>query len=401
MRAFLRKICVLVLAVSIALGTIPASTTFAADTGASSMKIDSYEGTVSVKNSKGALKSVKSGSRLFSGDTITTSSKSYAYVLLDSTKAVKIDENSQVKVEQKNKKLELTIVEGALLFDVSKPLKKNETLNIKTSNMVCGIRGTIGVVEASRKDSFVYILEGKVALTGKYLKKKDNFTVSAGEIAGVHTDTIKPTGTNMFNSHVESRKLVENDVEYWVAQTIKNNKKMTKRVKKATKLDWKKIFAKPPVIDEELEDELEEDDDEDSVWDGSQDLVLPVQFYNADHTRIDASDINVSISVEEFMIAVTSKDGNGKLEFIDGEYGEDVAAAIEDVTSSITVSNIVIEDDYPYTSAVIHIAAPKLNKLPSLKEWNAVGYEFDLGITFSSKYAEEAGVVWLEVKTYK
>ena len=65
---------------------------------AKDMRLEATEGTVTLKNSSGKSLSVREGMKLYSGYTLKTSAKSYAYVTLDSSKVVKLDANSEVEV---------------------------------------------------------------------------------------------------------------------------------------------------------------------------------------------------------------------------------------------------------------------------------------------------------------
>ena len=117
----------------------------AATAKGTTLRLEATEGTVTLKNAQGTAKSIKEGMKLYKGDVTTTAAKSYAYISLDSSKAVKMDENSSVSIKQNGTENEVFLSEGNLLFNVTVPLKKTESLNIRTSTMVTGVRGTIGV----------------------------------------------------------------------------------------------------------------------------------------------------------------------------------------------------------------------------------------------------------------
>ena len=110
------------------------------------LRLEKTEGTVAVKNASGKAQSVKASMRLYSGYTTKTEKKSYAYISLDDSKVVKLDALSEVEVQQSGKKLEVMLSKGSLMFDVSEKLKSDESLNIRTSTMLTGVRGTIGIV---------------------------------------------------------------------------------------------------------------------------------------------------------------------------------------------------------------------------------------------------------------
>ena len=137
----------------------------AAETAAT-LRLEKTEGTVKVSNASGKSVTITKGMRLYSGYTISTEKDSYAYVSLDSTKAVKLDASSKAEVQKSGKKLELTATAGKLFFNVTAPVEKDESLNIRTSTMVTGVRGTSGWVEVvGRFSSRVHLLEGTLTVT--------------------------------------------------------------------------------------------------------------------------------------------------------------------------------------------------------------------------------------------
>ena len=124
------------------------SPAFAATARATTMKLEKTEGTVKVKTQNGATRKISNGMRLYNGNSVETATDSYAFISLDSSKAVKLSENAKASLRQNGKKLELLVKKGQLLFNVSTKLKDDESMNIRTSTMVTGIRGTCGIVEA-------------------------------------------------------------------------------------------------------------------------------------------------------------------------------------------------------------------------------------------------------------
>ena len=62
---------------------------------ATTMKLEKTTGTVTLKTQNGTARKITGGMRLYNGNTLQTGADSYAYVSLDSSKAVKMDENSQ------------------------------------------------------------------------------------------------------------------------------------------------------------------------------------------------------------------------------------------------------------------------------------------------------------------
>ena len=104
---------------------------------ASTLRLEKTEGTVKVSNASGKSVSITEGMRLYSGYTIATEKNSYAYVSLDSTKAVKLDASSKVEVQKSGKKLELAVTAGKLFFNVSAPLEKGDKLVEEGDTLTC------------------------------------------------------------------------------------------------------------------------------------------------------------------------------------------------------------------------------------------------------------------------
>lgn len=121
------------------------------------------EGTVSVTNANDRKATILKNMKLYNGYHVSTEEKSYSWINLDSTKLIKEDASSQVEIRESGKKLEVLLNSGNLFFNVTKDLEEEETLNIRTSTMVAGIRGTCGWVRVvDRWNTYVYILEGRV-----------------------------------------------------------------------------------------------------------------------------------------------------------------------------------------------------------------------------------------------
>ena len=136
---------------------------YAAKNKATTIRLVRTEGTVTIKNSKDEEQVQTEEMRLYSGDHQITESASYAWLSLDDTKAVKLDENSETELRKKWFKLEVLLDSGSVFFNVTVPLAKEETLNIRTSTMITGVRGTCGWVRVmDGGDTRVYLLEGKL-----------------------------------------------------------------------------------------------------------------------------------------------------------------------------------------------------------------------------------------------
>ena len=86
----------------------------AGNTEAEKIWIAKTEGTVSVKNRTGKTQSTADGMRLFSGSNIATAAASYAWLGLDDTKSVKLDEKTDVVITKNSGNLDITLNEDVL-----------------------------------------------------------------------------------------------------------------------------------------------------------------------------------------------------------------------------------------------------------------------------------------------
>ncbi len=182
-RKRLLALCLTVLlTLSLVLPAMAASSATAAD-----MRLVKTEGTVTLSQSSGRSLSVRDNMKLYNGYTVSTADKSYAWLTLDDEKAVKLDENTALEVRKKGKKLELLLKDGQIFFDVKNPLEAGETMNIRTSTMVTGIRGTMGVVSVSGDNASITLYEGVVEMCS--LQSGITATVTAGQTGHANQTT--------------------------------------------------------------------------------------------------------------------------------------------------------------------------------------------------------------------
>ena len=140
-----------------------APTAYAESAVAASMRLMKTEGTVSVSNSSGRTVTQTERMSLRSGYQLETAEKSYAWINLDDVKLAEMDAVTEIGIRKKGKKLDILVESGSLLFKVDEPLEGDENLNIRTSTMAIGVRGTCGWVKViDQWTSRIYILEGSV-----------------------------------------------------------------------------------------------------------------------------------------------------------------------------------------------------------------------------------------------
>lgn len=149
---------------------------------ATTIQLVKTQGTVAVADEKGKDLDPMENLMLYSGYDMGTRAASYAWINLDHAKLTKMDENSEIEIQKDGKQLEILVNSGSLFFHVKEPLKEEESLDIRTSTMAVGIRGTCGWVEKKDENhSRVYLLEGKVEVADA--KGEGATLVSAGQMA--------------------------------------------------------------------------------------------------------------------------------------------------------------------------------------------------------------------------
>ncbi len=144
----MKRVFSLILILILMLGlAAPAS---AAKAKAAVMRLQLAEGSVTVMDAGGKVLTYQKDMRLYSGYTVSTDSAGSAYILLDDTKAVKLDRNTTVTIKKSGRKLQVKVKAGQLFFNVTAPLASNEALEVRTSSMIVGIRGSSGIVSTKQ-----------------------------------------------------------------------------------------------------------------------------------------------------------------------------------------------------------------------------------------------------------
>lgn len=149
-------------------GIVLAAVLFLAGCGdkktAATMYLVQTKGTVGVQDEKEKEVSLVDNLGLYSGYQVGTEAESYAWIDLDQVKLAKMDQNSEIEIrkEEKAKELEIFVQSGSMFFNVEKPLEEDESMDIRTSSMIAGIRGTCGWMEQGADASRLGLLEGTV-----------------------------------------------------------------------------------------------------------------------------------------------------------------------------------------------------------------------------------------------
>lgn len=110
---------------------------------ANTMRLLQYTGSVELTEDSGESVTLMKSLRIDTSATLKTGDKSSASIGMDSSKVVTLGQNTEVELTKKSSKMKITLTEGNLLLDVKEKLKDDESLDVVTSTVTMGIRGTI------------------------------------------------------------------------------------------------------------------------------------------------------------------------------------------------------------------------------------------------------------------
>lgn len=218
---------------------------------ATTIKLQKAEGTVTILDQKGKDLAPREEMNLYSGYQVSTQKTSYAWIDLDREKLTKLDAESEAQIEKSRNKLEITVNSGNLFFNITKPLDEDESLDIRTSSMMVGIRGTCGWVEVTEDDRMlVYILEGTVKCT---ISDPVNSTAfSASVSAGEKAELVFLDG----EPDIITEELTISDIPDFVMEELKDDEELQTRILDDSGLD----IQNPPEDDGPQDDSSQEEE---------------------------------------------------------------------------------------------------------------------------------------------
>ena len=158
------------------------------DNKPTTMYLVKTDGDVSVEDADGKSVALIDNLGLYSGYGLGTQADSFAWIDLDATKLAKMDEESNVGITKAGRELEIFVNSGSLFFNVTEPLADDESMDIHTSTMTCGIRGTCGWVMADGGTSSLTLLDGTVECIILVDGQEETVTVNAKESLIVEED---------------------------------------------------------------------------------------------------------------------------------------------------------------------------------------------------------------------
>lgn len=215
---------------------------------ATTLRLERAEGTVGVVNKSGKSITTLDGMKLYSGYKVATEIKSYGYISLDASKAVKLDAKSKAEVKQSGKQLEVDLKSGNLFFNVKVPVKSDESYNIRTSTMVTGITGTSGFIRViDEKTSEIFLLSGSVDIfcTDPLSGETRSAALSAGQKA---TSYVYEGARADNNVQIVISGFTEEEVPGFVALEIKRDEDLQRQITEQTNLSVPKIIGEAETV---------------------------------------------------------------------------------------------------------------------------------------------------------
>lgn len=155
---------------------------------ATTMKLIKTEGTVGVDDAKGKSLKLIENMGLYSGYDVGTQTESYAWINLDDVKLTKLDQDSKIAIEKADNKLMIDVQSGSIFFNITEALGEDESMNIRTSTMIVGIRGTSGWVVEDGDSSSIALLHGKAEATLSTDSGTEDVTIGAMEVLNIEQD---------------------------------------------------------------------------------------------------------------------------------------------------------------------------------------------------------------------
>jgi hypothetical protein len=203
------------------------------------MRLEKTVGDVRLTTSSGKESQIIQKMRLNNGDDIKSASKSYAYISLDDSKAVKLDAQSEAVVKKNNKKLEVVLESGNLLFNVDRTLGSDESFEIKSATMTMGIRGTCAQIQKkSESVTTVCLLDGTLecTLTDNRTGKCQSIRLNPGDYADFCAGDGYPDG-----GQILTRKITISDLRGFSLQYILEHPDVAQKIYEQTGIDLRGI----------------------------------------------------------------------------------------------------------------------------------------------------------------
>ncbi len=254
-----KKIILIAVAILLVVAAVVAFLYFRSQIRATTMRILRLEGEVTLTDN-GKDKTVRENLRLNSGNALSTAVQSLVSIGLDDTKIVTLDEMSRAEFNQSGRMLDLKLTDGSLFFEVQKPLDDDETMDIRTSTMVVGIRGTSGWVSVEGDHESLIVTDGHVHVTG--INPVTGETKEIEVYAGQRIQTYLYNDRNVDSIMFYVEDITEHDLPEFLLERLRENPALLDKVCKETGWDKPWILGeREEEIPQTIEDSGDSDDD--------------------------------------------------------------------------------------------------------------------------------------------
>ena len=272
-----KKIIIIVAAILVVAAAVIFIFCFNSPIRATTMRLLRMEGEVTLEED-GEKKSVRENLRLHSGNALMTAVNSLVSIGLDDTKIVTLDESSRAIFNQAGKELDLELTDGSLFFEVQKPLEDDEKMDIRTSTMIVGIRGTSGWVSVEGDHESLIVTDGHVHVIGinPTTGERKETDVCAGQMVRTYLYNDRKVDSIMF--YVD--KVTERDLPEFLLDRLRENPALLDKVCKETGWDKDVILGRVvavedstiPVDTEEKVNEVSEDVSDSDIAESSDEI---------------------------------------------------------------------------------------------------------------------------------
>ena len=339
------------LLLALALCLVPAGAEDSYEAG--TMRLLRYGGSVEILDPAGAPRFVLENVRFASGESLRTGEDGSASVGLDDSKIVTLDAATRVQFVQEDSHIRLNLAEGALFLDVQKGLDENEGLDIQTTTMTVGIRGTIvfvsaGTGEGGAARSALGVLEGTAEVSYSDADgARRLMPVPAGnriELAAAGDAAAAPVVT----------PLTAEDIAGFVAETVLADPELARRVEQGSPQGPALLTGAPVEQDPAAPAENPWPADGDWFWDSTVTLVAQSASKLYDGAPLMRpsgvlvsglpADFSIQVSAAGSLTDAGSAANNIAAWHIVNAAGEDVTSHFTDVR---TISGSLVVDPAP------------------------------------------------------
>ncbi len=302
------------------------------------IRLQRLVGIVNMYDDRGKEISLIEKMRLNSGNRVTTGDESLVSMSLDDTKIVTVEEDSEIQIKSSGKKLELDINEGNVYINVTEKLDSDQAFDIRSGNMVCGIRGTsLFQGTDSEGHQMAMATDGMLGVTAVDETTGDVISADCGpgEMITLYTGKEAEEGKNI---SFKMREYREEDLPPLALDSIRKDPELQDRVQESTGLSIEKIIALAEVTSKEGQSmygaaagELQTYGIEDAIpLMGSEAWNMVSTANEAADVSEDDFDLEIEIIKEIKEVQDTGKENDVR--------GEELTALVKDSTSCVIAS---------------------------------------------------------------